>query len=158
MANDADPLVIEQFRGYLLAIARLQLAARPWLAAKLDDSDLVQQVLLKAHVAQPQFRGTTRAEMAVWLRQILSRTLANELRSHGQAKRDVGKEWSLEAELDASSCRLDAWLAADHTSPSEHAQKRERALVVASAIDSPIWGMITSVIATSHEVWERADP
>ena len=29
----------------------------------------------------------------------------------GQTKRNIGAERSLEADLDASSCRLDAWLA-----------------------------------------------
>ncbi len=135
-AEDADALAIERFRGYLSAIARLQVAARPWVAAKLDASDLVQQSLLSAHAAQHQFRGQTPAEMAGWLRQILNRTLANALRSLGQAKRDVGAERSLDADLEASSCRLDAWLAADQTSPSEYALRSERAAQLATAVDT----------------------
>lgn len=124
------PSDIERHRGYLRAIARLQLAARPWLAAKLDASDLVQQTLLKAHAAKDQYRGKTEGELAAWLRQILNRTLANELRGYGQAKRDAG----LEADLDASSMRLDAWLAADQTSPSGRADDRERAGRLAEAL------------------------
>lgn len=134
MPADDDGMALDRFRGYLTAIARLQVAARPWLAAKLDASDLVQQVLLKGHASRDQFRGRSPAEMACWLRQILSRTLANELRALGQAKRDVGAEWSLEAELDASSCRLEAWLAADQSSPSEQADRRERAEALAAAV------------------------
>jgi RNA polymerase sigma-70 factor (ECF subfamily) len=74
--------------------------------------------------------------MAAWLRQILTRTLANELRALGQAKRDAGAERSLEADLDASSCRLDAWLAAEQTSPSGRADRAERAAALAAAIDA----------------------
>ena len=136
MGADGDPLEIERYRGYLAALARLQVAARPWLASKLDASDLVQQTLLKAHAARAEFRGQTAAELVGWLRQILSRTLANELRAFGQAKRNVGAERSLEADLDASSCRLDAWLAADHTSPSQHFGRAERAAALAAAVDS----------------------
>ena len=136
MAADADKMAIEGFRGYLAAIARLQVAARPWLAAKLDASDIVQQTLLKAHAARDQFRGQSPGEMAAWLRQILARTLANELRTLGRAKRNVGAERSLDADLDASSCRLDAWLAADQTSPSEQVRWRERAEAIATAVDS----------------------
>lgn len=132
----SDDLSLEQFRRYLVAIARLQVAARPWLAAKLDASDLVQVALLKAHAARDQFRGSTPAELCAWLRQILSRTLANELRALGQEKRDVGAERSLEADLDASSCRLDAWLAADQTSPSEQADRRDRADRLAAAVEA----------------------
>ena len=62
--------------GYLCSLARIQVAARPWLAAKLDASDMVQQTLLKAHAARDQFRGRSAAEMAGWLRRILARTLA----------------------------------------------------------------------------------
>lgn len=129
-----DGLAIETHRGYLRALARLQVAARPWLAPKLDASDLVQQALLKAHAARDQFRGRTPEEMAAWLRQILARTLANALRGLGQAKRDAGAEQSLEADLDASRGRLDAWLAADQTSPSERAGAHERADQLTAAV------------------------
>jgi RNA polymerase sigma-70 factor (ECF subfamily) len=132
--HDNDPMAVERFRDYLCALARIQVAARPWLAAKLDASDVVQQTLLKAHAARDQFRGQTRAEMAVWLRQILTRTLANELRALGQQKRDAGAEHSLEADLDASSCRMDAWLAADQSTPSEQVGRRERATTLAAAV------------------------
>jgi RNA polymerase sigma-70 factor (ECF subfamily) len=133
MGADAD-LPLDRHRGYLTALARLQVAARPWLAAKLDASDVVQQVLLQAHAARHQFRGQTPEELAAWLRQVLTRTLANTLRSYGQARRDVGAERSLEADLDASCSRLDAWLAADQTSPSEAAGARERATALAEAV------------------------
>lgn len=130
----APDLPLEPYRGYLCALARLQLAARPWLAAKLDASDLVQQTLLQAHAARHQYRGQTAEELVGWLRQILTRTLANTLRAFGQARRDVGAERSLEVDLDASCSRLDAWLAADQTSPSEAAGAHERAGELAEAV------------------------
>jgi RNA polymerase sigma-70 factor (ECF subfamily) len=134
MGIEANELRLEDYRGYLRALARIQLSARPWLTAKLDASDLAQQTLLRAHSTHEQFRGHTPAEMTAWLRQILARTLANELRAYGQAKRDIGAERSLEADLDASSCRLDAWLAADQSTPSERACKTEQAESLAVAI------------------------
>lgn len=136
MSPHSDPgdLAPERFRPYLAALARLQVAARPWLAAKLDASDLVQQTLLRAHTARDQFRGQTPEELAGWLRTILTRTLANALRGLGQEKRNVGAERSLEADLDASCSRLDAWLAADQTSPSQRADAHERAAALAAAV------------------------
>ena len=136
MGTDADrnDLVLDRYRGYLSALARLQVAARPWLASKLDASDLVQQTMLQAHAARGQFRGQSAEELAGWLRQIMSRTLANSLRSLGQARRDVRAERSLEADVDASCSRLDAWLAADQTSPSEAAGAHERAADLAGAV------------------------
>jgi RNA polymerase sigma-70 factor (ECF subfamily) len=136
MATDVDrnDLPLDRYRGYLAALARLQVAARPWLASKLDASDLVQQTLLQAHAARGQFRGQTPEELAGWLRQILTRRLANSLRAFGQAKRDVGAERPLEADLDASCSRLDAWVAVDQTSPSEAAGAHERAEALAEAV------------------------
>lgn len=134
MSADAELGNLADYRPYLAAMARIQIAARPWVAPKLDASDLVQQVLLKAHEARADFRGQSSGEVAAWLRQILSRTLANELRKYGQAKRDVGAELSVEAELDASSCRLEAWLAADQTSPSQRVINDERANALANAL------------------------
>ena len=134
--HDSNALAPEQYRSYLRALARLQVAARPWLSPKLDASDLVQQTVLKAHAAREQFHGNSSEEYLGWLRQILTRTLANALRSLGQAKRDAGAERSLEADLDASCSRLDAWLAVDQTSPSESVEKHERAEILANAVAS----------------------
>ncbi|MFN9238270.1 MAG: hypothetical protein ACK6D4_26895 [Planctomyces sp.] len=45
----ADLKRFEEFRGNLHALARLQLSARPWLAGKLDSSDLVQKTFVRAY-------------------------------------------------------------------------------------------------------------
>jgi RNA polymerase sigma-70 factor (ECF subfamily) len=130
----AADLHLDRYRGYLTALARLQVAARPSLAAQLDAIDLVQQTLLQAHAARDQFRGHSPQELVGWLRQILTRTLADSLRASGQARRDIEAERSLEADLDASGSRLDAWLAVDQTSPSEAADAHERAAALADAV------------------------
>jgi RNA polymerase sigma-70 factor (ECF subfamily) len=126
----AGPL--ERFRDYLRLLARLQLDAR--LQAKLDASDLVQQTLLKAHQALGQFRGQTAAEQAAWLRQILANTLANAIRDFARGKRDVHLERSLEASLNDSSARLEAWLVSREESPSQHAERNEQLLKLAEEL------------------------
>src|SRR5437660_10323695 len=95
---DRSSLELEHYRSYLRLLAGLRVGAR--YRAKLDPSDLVQQALLRAHQAATEFRGTTSAEMAAWLRRLLARTLAAGLRDLGPEKRDVTRERTLAAALD----------------------------------------------------------
>jgi RNA polymerase sigma-70 factor (ECF subfamily) len=134
MAEKADGYepCLERYREYLRVLARLHLDAR--LQGKLDPSDIVQQALLKAHANRDQFRGQTEAELSAWLRRILASTLADALRQYGRAGRDVAKERSLEAAVEQSSFRLEAWLAADQASPSEVAMRQEQLLQLAAAL------------------------
>ncbi len=128
---DRDP---ERFRSYLRLLARVQLPPR--LRPKMDESDIVQQTMLQAHRALAAFRGRSEAEFAAWLRQILARNLSHALRDFTRDKRDVGKERSLEAAVDASSARLEGWLAADQTSIGAKAIRNERVLRLAEAIEA----------------------
>jgi RNA polymerase sigma-70 factor, ECF subfamily len=123
---------LERYRAYLRLLARLHLDER--LRGKLDPSDVVQQTLLQAHQARGQFRGSGDGALAAWLRQILARNLAHAVRDLGREKRDVGRERSLEQALDASSSRLEAWLAAEQSSPSQRAQRNEQLLRLAQAL------------------------
>jgi RNA polymerase sigma-70 factor (ECF subfamily) len=115
----------------------LVLAEQHWdsrFQGRLDPADLVQQTLLEAYQALDQFQGTTDAELACWLRRILARNLAQAYRDHGRAKRDVHLERSLEQALEESSSRLQAWLAADQSTPSEQAVKNEHLTRLADAL------------------------
>lgn len=123
----------ERFRSYLRLLARVQLDGR--LRAKIDPSDLVQQSLLQAHEAREQFRGTTDAQRAAWLRQILARNIAHSLRDLHRDKRDASRERSLQTAIESTSVRLEHWLANDDSSPSQQAQRQERMLLVAEAVE-----------------------
>jgi RNA polymerase sigma-70 factor (ECF subfamily) len=134
MGHDADAadLAVERFRTYLLLLARIELGKNS--GPKLDASDLVQQTLLEAHRQRDRFRGRTPAEMAGWLRRMLACNLADAWRQLKRGKRDVARERALEAELDASSARLEGWLAAEGLSPSQQAVHNEQLLRLADAL------------------------
>jgi RNA polymerase sigma-70 factor, ECF subfamily len=126
MAQEAAPAgeALQRHRDYLCLLARLHL--NPRLRGKLDPSDVVQQTLLKAHQNLHQFRGRGETERAAWLRQILANVLADALREFGGAKRDVALEQSLEAALQESSARLEAFLSPEASSPSQRAMRHEQ--------------------------------
>jgi RNA polymerase sigma-70 factor (ECF subfamily) len=125
---------LEQHRPYLKLLARLYLNRR--LQAKIDASDVVQQSFLEAQRGLELFRGRTAAEFAAWLRQILACQVARCLRDLHREKRDASKERSLQAALDHSSQRLEAFLAAKAPSPSQCAQQNERSVRVAAALEA----------------------
>ena len=83
-----------------------------------------------------QFRGTTEAEFASWLRSILAGLVANLVRRYlGTKQRDARLELALAVELENTSCLLDRGLVAPVSSPSEQAVKRETAFKLAGALD-----------------------
>jgi RNA polymerase sigma-70 factor, ECF subfamily len=125
-------LDLQRFRSYLLLLAQMKLDRK--LRGKLDASDVVQQTLLEAHQGLESFRGDDTAAQAAWLRKILARNLANAVRDLTRAKRDVRKERSLQTDLDASASQLQGWLAAEQSSPSQRAERHERALQLAEAL------------------------
>src|SRR3954468_582308 len=125
----APPRAVEDYRDYLHLLARLQLDPR--LAGKVDPSDVVQQTLIKAHQNREQFRGNTAAEQAGWLRRILAHTLIYAARKFG---RELDHERPLEQQIHDSSLRLEGWLAAEQSSPSEAAVRQEQLLRGAPAL------------------------
>jgi RNA polymerase sigma-70 factor, ECF subfamily len=123
---------LESYRRYLYLLARAHLGAR--YRARLDPSDIVQQTLLNAHQKQEQFRGTTEAERMAWLRQILANSVADAIRGLARARRDIGRELPLDLGVDESFSRVDGWLAAVQSSPSQQAVRCEELLQLADAL------------------------
>src|SRR5262249_34901467 len=74
------------------------------------------------------------AQQAAWLRKALAHNLADEMRKLRAAARDVVRERSLEASLEESASRLEAWLVAEQSTPSQQAQRNERVLRLAEAL------------------------
>jgi len=123
---------LDQYRPYLLMLARLQFDEV--LQSKLDESDIVQQTLLEAHHSMASFRGNSNGEMAAWLRQILARNLADEVRRFRRGKRDLRMEQSLQVALNESTIRVERWLATEDQSPSQRAMANEQMMTLARSL------------------------
>jgi RNA polymerase sigma-70 factor, ECF subfamily len=125
--------LLELYRNYLTLLARLQIGSL--LRGKVDDSDLAQEVFLKAHRDFGEFRGHTEGELVAWLRQILVWTLANQVRHYlGTRRRDPRLEQRIAAGIDRSSQALDNGLVAASASPSRQVARREQTVLLADAL------------------------
>ncbi len=126
--------VLGNYRDWLRLLARMQVGDR--YRAKFDPSDVVQQTMLEAVRAWPQFRGQSDGELAAWLRQILARVLAHEFRRFGGVKaRDLGREVSLDRVLAESSQRLGDVLADPATSVGARLERQERERRLAEVLE-----------------------
>jgi RNA polymerase sigma-70 factor (ECF subfamily) len=126
-----DEREVEQYRSYLLLLARMQLDARP--QTKVEASDIVQQTLLEAHAQRRQFVGDESA-FSAWLRKALANNIRDALRHLRRQKRDAAREQSLDYSLEQSSTRLARWLAIDQSSPSQVAIRNEDLLRLSDAL------------------------
>ena len=122
-------LELEHFCSYLSLLARS--------LPEIDDhdaSDLVQNTLLAACAQQEQFRGGTPYEQAAWLKQILRNQAIDAHRRQRCQKRNAEREVSLDATIDGSLARAEAWLAAMDSSPSQRASREEERGRLAQAL------------------------
>lgn len=121
-------VLLDQYRRYLRLLAQSQVG--PALRVRLDPSDLVQETLLEAQRDFRQFGGSSEGELAAWLRRILARNLADQVKHHQSQKRDFSREEPLEAMVE----RAHAALAAPISTPSASASRREQAVLLTSAM------------------------
>lgn len=127
----AVPASLDRHRPYLHLFARTGLPAA--LSRKLDASDVVQQTLLRACRGWAGFRGTTDAELAGWLRQLLRNTLIDAIREHAGPTRDAALERSLDATLSSASGAIEDFAA---TSVGSRAVRAEELARLAAALES----------------------
>ncbi len=145
---------LERYRGYLRVLAEIELGRR-W-RTKVDPSDIVQQSLLEAHQDRATLRGRTDAELAAWLRTILARNLLNTARDLTAQKRDIRRERSLAQQMEHSSQRLEKFLAAEQSTPSQQAVQGEQAGKLAAALAALPEDQRTAVILKHFHDWPLA--
>lgn len=121
------PAILDRLHPALLQWAEVQTPA--WVRPKLDPADLVQQTLLEAVRDPDRLAERPDAEVLTFLRRALTNNLIDALRKFARNRGDIGHEVLAE-----SSRRLDDWLAAADTSPSERAARNERFAKLAAGL------------------------
>ncbi len=132
--NQALGELLTSYRKYLVFLARSQVHHH--MQAKVDPSDVAQEVCLAAHASIREFQGGTSEEFAGWLRGILTNILAMQMRKYlGTQKRDPRLEQALQQRLASASGFLQSGIAGDFTSPSQHFARNEAFLRLAEALE-----------------------
>lgn len=125
--------LLDIYRNYLRLVTRSVINGE--LQARLDPSDIVQETFLKAHRDFGHFLGWTEPELVAWLRQILIRNIADEAKYHRRRVRDIRRHESLDQALLRSSTTIQEALTSPFPSPSSHLENRERAVLLADALE-----------------------
>jgi len=120
--------LLQTHRNYLRVLADSCLHRE--MRGKADASDVVQETLPKVHQNFRHFRGTTELEWMAWLRKILVNHMTDFQKGFRRERRNVHREQPLESLMERSS----AMLRSLGPSPSQEAQRREAAALVADAI------------------------
>jgi RNA polymerase sigma-70 factor (ECF subfamily) len=123
---------LEDYEDYLTILARQRIGLK--YQVRIPPSDIVQQTLLEAHQERNQFRGSTQAEVAAWLRRILTSRLIDAFRAVTRDKRDITRERLMSEAIDESHLRLEKCLATVQSSPSVKAGRKEQLVRLAQAL------------------------
>lgn len=110
------------YRPSLKAIAATLLPKH--LKSRVDDSDLVQETLLKAVAQADQIRANSPEQLEAWLRETLINSVRDCIRFHGRQQRSVSKEQFLPLETVRST----------DPSASEQFRKEETNQIVLNAV------------------------
>ena len=135
-ARSGDRAALDQLFALYRSYLRLTIASSmgPLLRRECDASDVLQETLLVAASQFTQFQGTDEQELLGWLRMLASRKLIDLARRLGRLKRAPKDQLSLDETPQGDHEKLVDQLAADLTSPSQAAAKREMAVKLAEAL------------------------
>lgn len=133
MARPEDATAaLEACLRYLETLSLIQIDPR--VRARVGFSDVVQETMLEAYKDLDRIAGMSEPDRRRWLARMLVNNLKDQVDHHRAGCRDVGRDRPVDGELDASSGRLEGWLAADSAPPDDRAADNERAGRVLEAI------------------------
>lgn len=123
----------DRYRPYLHLIAQASLGSI--LRQKVDASDVVQHALMEAYEKQDDFCGDDEATRMAWIKRILKNKIIDFARHWQRAGRNAWRDIPMEKMVGDSIVRVDDWLVASQTSPSQHAVRQEELLKLPAALD-----------------------
>lgn len=135
--SEALDKLLSRYRHFISLLVRARFRGGR-MAARVDNSDIVQDVLLRVAGHIGTFEGSNQLAWEAWLRRIAEREVLRQVDHHlGAARRDAGREQRTGmggAGDEGPSQVLAAWLVASITSPSLAAVRKERGVLLADAL------------------------
>ncbi|MEC7556163.1 MAG: sigma-70 family RNA polymerase sigma factor [Planctomycetota bacterium] len=130
--------LLGRYRHFISLLVRAKFRGGK-MAARVDSSDIVQDVLIQVAGHIETFEGIDQLSWEAWLRRIAEREVLRQVNRHlGTARRDAGRERpnprASSQPKDSPSLVLAGWLEASVTSPSLVAVRKERAVLLADAL------------------------
>jgi RNA polymerase sigma-70 factor (subfamily 1) len=152
--SDTVNQALEEFRAYLETLTFIHIDPR--LRSKFGLSDVVQDTLVEAwgdleHIQTLDATGRKR-----WLRRMLVNNLLETIERWRTGRRDVRLEQSLDAAAVESSCRLQSWLVAEDSSPSDRLAEQEEALRLLEALSQLDLRQREALILQKYHGWTLA--
>jgi RNA polymerase sigma-70 factor (subfamily 1) len=151
---DAVNEALGEFRAYLETLTCIHLDPR--LRGKFGLSDIVQDTLYEAWRDLERIRALDPEGRKRWLRRMLVNNLLETIARWRAGCRDVRLEQPLDAAAADSSCRLQAFLAAEDSSPGERLGRQEEALRLLEALSQLDERQREALILQKYHGWTLA--
>jgi RNA polymerase sigma factor (sigma-70 family) len=155
----------EQIRPMLTVLASRMLSTIPELRIRVDEEDLVQEALLKAHQAWNDMRSRDPNATKAWLRAILRSVFKDAVAFAMRDIRSLDTEESIHEALDNSSHRLEQFLESkatpdfdrllDLTAALEKLVSEEREIVIAHDIEGKSLEQIAKDVGLDKNIVAR---
>jgi RNA polymerase sigma-70 factor (ECF subfamily) len=149
---DTCSQLMEEFRAYLETLKSIQI--NPRLRSKFGMSEIVQNTLAEALRELKQLEPLDVEARKRRLRTMLTNNLKDEIDRWRTSGRDVNLEQSLDEVVAETSRKLGDWLAAEQSTPSQHAIKEEEKLRVLEALSQLPEHERESLVLQQYHGWK----
>ncbi len=148
-------LLLDRYWLSLRSLVERKFNTRPGRGVEL--SDVMQETALYVSERIEQFVGETEQEWFGWLGQVFDHRLIDGLRKGQAKKRDRRRETALDAQLTDAEVSRKHQLAAQHSSPSQQANRNEQIMLAIAAVPQPYREVVRLRNIEGHTLEEIAN-
>jgi RNA polymerase sigma-70 factor (ECF subfamily) len=152
--TEAIDLALGEFRAYLETLTFIQIDPR--LRGRFGLSEVIQNTLVEAWLDLERITALDAESRKRLLRRMLVNNLLQKIDHEQAQRRDARLEQPLDVAAAESSCRLQNWLAAEDSSPSERLERQEDGLRLLEAMSKLDPRQREALILQKYHGWTLA--